>query len=448
MSELDKSISLLLGRMELDRELTPVLEEMLTIEPDFDHHPASGNLFNWLVDPRHTGEEYSYVIGELADRVSSSIEENAIEGHFTDYVLDNDEATFDIYRSAAEALAFRCPVLEGSWELAAWTLVTSTETKHQGGAEYLSARFSDWIIHVIGDPDICPNPYLRFELITLLILMVDLDSCNRTQALKSVLSVCYVFNTDYMSVNISEFHQTQSEKSVLSGDSSLNIEHISANISKYSRIILNKITLLLARLFEDGNLLEYDETLAETLLKVKALRCSAIIHDVSYHRALSPTRFTEPREVNGIFSLLSGTSKIIQSCWIETHLEIYDKSPILEKTKQISGSLYVIISNLNASCQTPHLVCLTSMCIMDLVELVTKVNINLNLANDIDEYNNQQTLNRIDQILKYFCVQLDSLHLTRKHIRLDVIKKRIGRRNNTWKLLDCYNIFHNFFSSE
>ena len=36
---------------EVDRELTPIIAELATLEPGNDQHPTARQLFNWLVDP-------------------------------------------------------------------------------------------------------------------------------------------------------------------------------------------------------------------------------------------------------------------------------------------------------------------------------------------------------------------------------------------------------------
>ena len=43
------------------------------LESGNDQHPAIRQLFNWLVDPDRTGEEFTYVIGELADNVAYDV---------------------------------------------------------------------------------------------------------------------------------------------------------------------------------------------------------------------------------------------------------------------------------------------------------------------------------------------------------------------------------------
>ena len=182
MSEVKKSICMLrkttvdsIDRAELDRELTPILAEVLMLKSGNDHHPAIRQLFHWLTDPGRTGEEFTYVIGELADNVADDV--RAEEGE------PEEEDHMYLCITAAQALAVKCPVLEGAWEQAAWTLLIVAGTRHHGSisSEHLSA----WIIYVITDPQICPNPYLRYECLGLLTLVLDLKLSNELYELRS-----------------------------------------------------------------------------------------------------------------------------------------------------------------------------------------------------------------------------------------------------------------------
>ena len=148
-----------INRVELDRELSPILAELVTLGPGNDQHPTLKQVSKWLVNPDRTGEEFTYVISEVADDAFY-----VMEDHFPDYVYMEGHCMYT-YLIVAQALAAKCPVLEGSWEEAAWTLVMNTENRNYSNLS-CDPRLSAWTIHVIGDSDICPNdicpnPYLR-----------------------------------------------------------------------------------------------------------------------------------------------------------------------------------------------------------------------------------------------------------------------------------------------
>ena len=48
----------------VDKELTPILEELMREGPELNTTAAS-RLYNWLTVPNRTEEEFSYVIGPL-----------------------------------------------------------------------------------------------------------------------------------------------------------------------------------------------------------------------------------------------------------------------------------------------------------------------------------------------------------------------------------------------
>ena len=165
-----------MDKTRLDRALTPILAELVTIEAGNYQHPTVRQLFNWLVDPQITGEEFTYIIGKLAWDVNDIMEE-----HFPDYMYGHENKMY-LCTVAAEALAWRSPVLEGVWELAAWTLVMVIDLWHDPEDKVSVDQISTWVLNVIGDSTMCPNPSLRYEFIILLIKAVELDDCFEKQA--------------------------------------------------------------------------------------------------------------------------------------------------------------------------------------------------------------------------------------------------------------------------
>ena len=50
---------------DINREMIPILLELLTLGQRNYEHPADLQLSKWLLDPRRTGEEWRYVLGPL-----------------------------------------------------------------------------------------------------------------------------------------------------------------------------------------------------------------------------------------------------------------------------------------------------------------------------------------------------------------------------------------------
>ncbi|CAL4119625.1 unnamed protein product [Meganyctiphanes norvegica] len=174
--------------------LRPTLVKLAKIEvchpfPPLWSPPAFRKLYNWFAHPKRTANEFNYVLGPLRHDVKLE------KDYYGGYPLFLGQA-------AAEALAVKSPVLEGSWELTAWLVVRamrSTDPKYHSFGNIASNRLSAWIIQVIGNADICPNAYLRFELLTLLRL-VRFDTQFRTRAVEAIMSAYSSLNTDYLSV--------------------------------------------------------------------------------------------------------------------------------------------------------------------------------------------------------------------------------------------------------
>ncbi|CAL4115474.1 unnamed protein product [Meganyctiphanes norvegica] len=384
-------------KTELNRELTPIIAELVTLGPGNDQHPAVRYLFNWFLNSQRTGEEFAYVIGELVYEVSMIMEK-----HFREYVYHVGYCT-SLCKVAAESLAMKCPVLEGSWEHAAWALVMLIDIKHNLFDYNYSAASKcllSWIIHVIGDPVICPNPYLRFELMVLLTRKVNLDGCNQTKAIASVLSACSSINTEYMSVNVLEYHQKYAIESVLTAFTPSNIDHQSSNLLDLRHIIgLNSISNIFSKLAQGGCLLDFDKKLAEKLLEVKSSRCSAIIYDVGYCYAVNTKRFRIPREFCGLIALLKSIDGELGQIYKEIHKESYNILHILLEIRKCSDFLFALISHFKALFQTTMISDLIYLCINYMLEIVFLINIDQLDHTIVNLY--QNIVKKLDQLLPY-----------------------------------------------
>ena len=99
---------------ELDREMTPVLADLMTLGTEGNlgtgnvGYPAAKKLFDWLVEPNRTAEEFTYVLGPLKWHVLEIMMQN-----FRRYVYD-DYCYGAVDIVAAEALAAKNLILGGS----------------------------------------------------------------------------------------------------------------------------------------------------------------------------------------------------------------------------------------------------------------------------------------------------------------------------------------------
>ncbi|CAL4121797.1 unnamed protein product [Meganyctiphanes norvegica] len=390
LCQLGKTVTVVApDRTELDKEITPILAELMTLGPGNDQHPAVSHLYNWLVNSQCTGEEFTYVIGELVFEVSM-----IMQLHFLEYLFDEKYCTF-LCKISAEALAMKCHVLEGPWEQATWALVVLIYFKHDTyGYEFSVASncLCAWIVNVIGNADICPNPYLRYELMIMLTRTFNIDGCERRYAIESVLSACSSLNLEYLSVDVLKYHRSHAIDSVLSTFPTSNNDYQSANLLEFQNIKLFDISIIFKILSKDGCLLEFDKKLAEQLLELKSSRCSAIIYDIGYCFAVNPSRFTEPRALYGLIALLKTLDGSLHQIYKEILKENYKIFSILMDLQSCCEFLYALISYFKASCQTIMLSDLVRSCISYILEIVIRIN------EDDDEFNNIMITNIIEKL--------------------------------------------------
>ena len=135
-----------------------------------------------------------------------------------------------------------------------------------------SDRLSAWIVCMIEDADICPNAYLRIELIYLL-KMVKFDVTSPRQALDAMMRASSNLNSDY-----------------------LNRTYCNKNYKDCSALRFKSFANRLKRIEDplpDG-LLEFGERLATKLKAVNSLRLSSTMYDITNSHGLNPNNFNEP----------------------------------------------------------------------------------------------------------------------------------------------------------
>ncbi|CAL4122270.1 unnamed protein product, partial [Meganyctiphanes norvegica] len=343
----------------LNYEMTTKLKKFMKLSPQIDHHPIVRQLFNWLSNPQQsTAEDFIYVMGLVRQNCNIDIGCSFYLRYLGNVVIG--------------ALADRCPILEGSWEQATWS-VLEFAGRDEIGTQY-SQRFpsiflSAWIIYVIGDPDICPNPQLRLKLLHLFMKLVIINDQNRTLALQSVMSAI----------------------------SSLKFELEEEHCNVMNTSLFNKT---LEKFTNHGYLLKLDKSLSKKLNDMKTFGQSAIIHDVSYIMRMNPNRFTYPIELQSITTLLKFTSRQAQAEYklFQGGHFIPDQSTSLN---EISRLLRLLLCNFTKTCQMPHLIEISTLCIIDVVELVVLVNGSQFVEQG---YPFIQSLLNCEEILNEFCI--------------------------------------------
>ena len=315
---------------EIDRELTPLLAELLTLGPRQENHPSVRQLFHWLVHPTRTVDEFNYVVGPLSHHVYI-----VMCDHFYSY-MHKRMFRYPIYcgQAAAEALSVKSPVLEGPWEHSAWLLVRLLRYYDQGGLP--SDRLNDWIIQVIGDDNLCPNAYLRIELM-FLFKMVPINKHNQTQAIEAMMSACSALSIDYLS------GFWYSDFSIL-------------NFKPFYKIFSSVI--------KDGCLPQFGARLANNLKEVNTKR----LCDVSYRYGIKHYTYSEPKELQSLNALIITSAEYMKKemKFIE---DTYDASSM---TYFVYDVFETLICNFQPCYKMPQLIQPTATLVMNVLEFMLK----------------------------------------------------------------------------
>ncbi|CAL4185492.1 unnamed protein product, partial [Meganyctiphanes norvegica] len=346
-----------LAMANVNSQVLPILKELTMIQSRINfEHPSYRHLFNLLVAPECAVEVFNYIIGPL-QLYTYGIVPKRWYGIVWKYRY-GPRGTY-VGKLAAEALALRCPVLEGPWETAAWFVVYLN--KHFKAPEYgfVSDIFSTWIIQVIGDADICPNPYLRIELIHLLRVMVDINDDNRIPARKSVMSAVASINMPYL------FPSCRN-----------NNHDDGCHISFFNMHLEAIISTLKAFSEHDGYPFEFDEKLSDKMQKNLNLQKSIMVQDVVWSHALKSSRYTWPRELHTLISLLNTTNAYINRNYKELQ-EKGHRHDHSHSLSYISNFVHLLFTTFRNSFQEFQLLDIAALCIMDLVELVLLLNVEL-----------------------------------------------------------------------
>ena len=104
----------------------------------------------------------NHVVGPLQEKVCQIMTQS-----FARYINHGSRGNlFYVAKAAIMALYARCTTLKGEWETVAWLLLHIFKSYDAWDKDFywpFSEKLSSWIIHVVSDHDIGPNPYLRIK---------------------------------------------------------------------------------------------------------------------------------------------------------------------------------------------------------------------------------------------------------------------------------------------
>ncbi|CAL4125610.1 unnamed protein product [Meganyctiphanes norvegica] len=312
------------GMEALDRELRPVLERLYKLTPSNDQHPDLLWLSEWLAKPERSVEEFLCVLEDLY---------NNCDGNFL-YVL----------RAAVEALSMRCPVLKGPWEdvVRSITEKTSMALDLQSYAGYYgpgSSSLSIWIIHVVGDPDLCPE--LRLQVLLLYRTMVKIDDNNCEQAQESLISACCFLNR----------HGQDLGKPV-------QIDDINCCLKLFDQ-------------YYYPNVFNFDMRLTKKLRNYRGKRLEILLHDVTHKYGMGIKVLTEPQELHGLIALIKFISDGAQILYKQ--FQDHDLDFDIDYVPEVARGLYKVVIFFRNILQEPEFLDVIAEAIMDVLEVVVVI---------------------------------------------------------------------------
>ena len=340
-----------------DRQVTPILAEMYALGT----RSSFEELFNWMVEPQRTADEFTYAMGPLNLKVH-----NIMRNHFSIY-MRNRFFCPNLSQVAAEALAVKSSILEDPRERTTWLFLLTKLS----GSYYASDRFCTWIINVIGDPEFCPDSFLRIELLIVFYHITNKEIFKHPKILESVLSACSSFNHKYIQ-----------DKNLLC------------------------IASVLSDIVDAKYDVKFDEALAANLHDTKASLLSAVVRDFACRSTVNPNRYSHPVAFYGITALLKNIGERARKelrRYRERRPERQnDWHTLLTTNLDLTWALRSLICNVKKSCRTPQLVNLTASSIVDILELVFVVNVEA-LCEFYDsnlEYLAHEAIAGVDKLLK------------------------------------------------
>ena len=322
------SLQLALSKKKsIDKELNPVLDRLMSTQPDFTNYQDVEYLCKWLTQPTRRVEEFRYVLRDM----------------FADFKMEYgcDSSTIYTAKTITEALAIRCPILEGSWAMVVWHLINEFEKHRQVNLAIYgssSSILSTWIIQVVGETDLCPDPELRLNMLLLFRTFVKIDHTNYKQALKSLLSLCPLLDQQ--------------------GDT--NNEPLTADI----------IDCL--KLFMEGKYLQhFSLDLAQKLRQYRNMRKAILHHDFTQDYSIGLKTISQPRDPLSIIALLRWASgKTLRE------YNAFQNDPNYEVNLSNILSPYrlsFLLKSFRPVLQEPELINITSDVVMDVIEAMVMV---------------------------------------------------------------------------
>ena len=369
-----------------DCELIQILSELLRLGPGNDQHPAVQYMFDWLEDPECPAEEFQYIVGPLGKHVDDIMVRSF--GH--EISEQFRVCSYYLAKVAIEALVVRSPILEGDWETVALFVIRLVSPYR-----FLSDDCKEWVFRMSTDAELCPNPFLRLQLLGLLPSVLDYNEHDRNRALEVIMSQL----------------------------SSLNLN---PTIDKYGNdkvyLCLDAISQMLAAFVKD-------EVLVWELKSMENYLVSCILDDVSFQCSQYPSRYAEPMTVQVLTGLLRTIAKYARLELIELKENHLYPGPIIALAHVLEKTLF----NFPRSCQMSRMIPETASCLVNVLEVVLVLNASgIPVPGDIIQDALDDVQDAIDHL---YTAHIEQDIQSETHVLKEIVRKYKSRLVNLRKLL-------------
>lgn len=166
---------------EACRDLEPVLRMLLTTETDLEGDKnrvrTRRKIARWMKDPARTPEEIFYMIDPFFQSIQGNppsagfIPQSALAIVTLEHLAQPQPSQQPLHQQQQTIESSRNPkVIEGCWEFILWICTKYLETTSRLWCPYPLKYFVSASLNWLCDPALCPNPYLRLEMLRLILL--------------------------------------------------------------------------------------------------------------------------------------------------------------------------------------------------------------------------------------------------------------------------------------
>lgn len=190
---------------EACRDLEPVLRTLLTTETDIqgsyrNRVRTRRKIARWMKDPARTPDEIFYMLDPFFQSIQGSPPSAGFIPQSALAIVTLEHLAQPQQQQANESS--RNPkVIEGNWEYILWMCTKYLETTSRLWCPYPLKYFVSASLNWLCDPLLCPNPYLRLEMLRLILLFefeFEYGDSQWSYVLEGFISTMCDINVDHL----------------------------------------------------------------------------------------------------------------------------------------------------------------------------------------------------------------------------------------------------------